>query len=362
MLAWIGARESLPKPGYNSRVISPASTLRAGLRPLKSLLALLILCLAACARPDAAPQTLPPAFETLLPRPTFTATRPIPPTAVLPPSPVVTDTRHPTRVPPRTPPRTPTAIPSLTALAAPATPTLPATCRKQPGSFEAGSLETTLLRLPLNYRVYLPPCYAQQPDRHYPVLYLIHGQGFQDDQWQRIGAGQTADRLIAAGEIAPLLIVMPYERYPGQPWQSNFDQAMLEVLLPYIDSAYRTLPERAYRAIGGLSRGAGWAVHLGLGWPDQFSAIGAHSPAVFVSDFPQLDQRLQALTPADAPRVYVDVGERDRPEIIQSGRELSDLLNRFDVTYEWHLFFGYHNEAYWSAHVEQYLRWYAQDW
>ncbi len=253
-------------------------------------------------------------------------------------------------------------MPSLTPRAASVTPTLPVDCREQPGSIETGSLQTSLLRQPLNYRVYLPPCYAGSLDRRYPVLYLIHGQGFQDDQWQRIGAGQAADRLIAAGEIAPLMIVMPYERYPGQPSQSKFDQAMLDVLLPYIDSTYRTLPDRPHRAIGGLSRGAGWAVHLGLGWPDRFSAIGAHSPAVFVSDYPQLDQRLQSLAPADTPRVYVDVGERDRPEIIQSARELSDLLNRFDVVYEWHLFFGYHNEAYWSAHVEQYLRWYAQDW
>jgi enterochelin esterase-like enzyme len=81
-----------------------------------------------------------------------------------------------------------------------------------------------------------------------------------------------------------------------------------------------------------------------------------------VTDYPLLGKLLQSLPANQVPRAFVDVGDRDRPEIIQSAKELSEMLNSFGVPYEWHLFFGYHNEEYWSSHIEQYLRWYAQDW
>ena len=66
-----------------------------------------------------------------------------------------------------------------------------------------------MLPLPLSYRIYLPPCYDEMEDARYPVLYLIHGQNFNDDQWDRLGVDESADALIAAEEMSPLLIVMP---------------------------------------------------------------------------------------------------------------------------------------------------------
>ena len=58
------------------------------------------------------------------------------------------------------------------------------------------------------YRVYLPPGYTEGT-RHYPSLYLLHGMGGSDREWQDLGIASAADRLIAAGQIAPLIIVMP---------------------------------------------------------------------------------------------------------------------------------------------------------
>jgi enterochelin esterase-like enzyme len=233
---------------------------------------------------------------------------------------------------------------------------------KAGGRIVTGSLETELLRLPLAFRVYLPPCYDEEPQREYPVLYLFHGQSYNDDQWDRLGADETADRLMAAGELPPFLIVMPYERYGGQPDDTEFSRAMVEVLVPHIDRSYRTLRSRQYRAVGGLSRGAGWAVHFGISHWGMFSILGAHSPAVFHTDAPRMRTWLDDIPRSAYPRVYIDLGDRDRPEITRSAQWLEALLNEYDLPHEWHLFSGYHNEEYWSEHLEGYLRWYAQDW
>ena len=94
-------------------------------------------------------------------------------------------------------PPTPTAIPPSPTL----TPTALA-CWNQPGRIEKGYLTPDYLPRWLLYRVYLPPCYDEQPDRRYPVLYLLHGQSFTEDQWIRLGVPETADALIASGQVS----------------------------------------------------------------------------------------------------------------------------------------------------------------
>lgn len=256
----------------------------------------------------------------------------------------------------RTATKTPTSSSPITATAS-----LPA-CLKRPGQIVKKSLTTDLLRSPLEYRVYLPPCYAEQSNRRYPVLYLFHGQGYTDDQWDRIGVNEKADQLIAAGTIAPLIIVMPHDVSSAQPAETDFSRVIVEQLIPAIDRTYRTKAERLYRAVGGMSRGGGWAIHFGLTYWKIFGALGAHSPAVFHSDGLKLKALLDALPPDETPRIYIDIGERDRPEILEVANWFEGLLDQKDIPHEWHLFSGYHAEAYWSAHLEQYLIWYTQGW
>lgn len=227
---------------------------------------------------------------------------------------------------------------------------------------DEGSLRTRLLPLPLEYRIYLPPCYDQDEVQHYPVLYLIHGQNYNHDQWERLGAPAARDRLVADGEVASFIIVMPRDRNWDQPTEDNFGQVVVDGLLPWVDENYRTLPERRYRAIGGLSRGAGWAVHLGLSRWELFSALGAHSLPVFWADTPHIRTWLDAIPVDEMPRIYMDIGDKDRPEIMRSAVWFEDLLTQEAVPHEWYLFPGYHEEAYWASHVERYLRWYAQEW
>lgn len=262
------------------------------------------------------------------------------------------------------PAATPTSVAARPAQATPTdTPAaVPAGCNHPAGHMVIASLESNLLNKPLDYRVYLPPCYEEQTGQRYPVLYLVHGQSYNDDQWDRLGADEAAGRLIAAGEIAPLILVMPRDRVWSQPDEDMFGRAVVEELIPFIDGHYRTLADRSHRAVGGLSRGAGWAVHFGLSQWKLFSAFGAHSPATFWTDAPQFRTWLKEIPTGLLPRIYVDAGDHDRPEILDAAQRFAALLTELGIPHEWYLFPGYHDEAYWSAHVEKYLRWYAAPW
>lgn len=228
---------------------------------------------------------------------------------------------------------------------------------------EFNNLRTELLRLPLEFRVYLPPCYDQQTERRYPVIYLIHGSTYTDSQWTDLGAAEIADELIAAGEAPPFMMVMGRDRVWTSPREDMFGQALVDVLLPWIDENYRTLSERSHRAIGGISRGGGWAVHLGLSRWELFGAIGAHSLAVFNEDTPYYINKWLDEIPSDAyPRLYLDIGDRDRQEIRRSAEWFEGVLTKKGIPHRWHLYTGYHDDAYWQAHIEEYLRWYVEDW
>jgi enterochelin esterase-like enzyme len=227
---------------------------------------------------------------------------------------------------------------------------------------EEHEITTVLLPNPLAYRIYLPSCYDEQPDRAYPVLYLIHGQSFTDDQWERLGVPDIADRLISTGEVSPFIAVMPRDRVWTEPTVDNFGLAVEQSLIPWIDEHYRTIPDRAHRAIGGLSRGAAWAVHIGLSNWDKFGSIGVHSGFVFHSDVQPVNQWLSSIPDGMAPRFYLDIGNADRPDITYNAKWLENLLTKYNVPHEWHLFVGEHEEDYWKVHVEDYLRWYTLDW
>ncbi len=242
----------------------------------------------------------------------------------------------------------------------PLTPSPSADCLSLPGRIESDILPSQYLPDTLKLLVYLPPCYADHADRRYPVLYLLHGQAYANDQWVRLGAPAAADRLIAAGESPSFIIVMPYDPSWKQPDEYGFGQALTEDLLPYVDAHYRTLSDRERRAVGGLSRGAGWAIHLGLTRPDLFAAFGAHSPVVFWADRARIDDWLAAIPPESLPRIYLDIGDNDRE--LETALWLEELLNQENIPHEWHLYPGFHEEAYWQVHVEEYLRWYLAGW
>ncbi|NCP88351.1 MAG: hypothetical protein CO094_03960 [Anaerolineae bacterium CG_4_9_14_3_um_filter_57_17] len=248
-------------------------------------------------------------------------------------------------------PATATSLPILTA-AAPA-------CRETVGAIDAGVIETDLLDKPMRYCVYLPPCYAADAETRYPVLYLLHGQSFDETQWLRIGLAGEMDTLLAAAEIPRFVVVLPFDYSYKQPTQYPFEEVFIKLLLPKIKQDYRLRPGRASAAIGGLSRGGAWALYLGSRHPDLFGFIGAHSPALFYADMGAFPLRLRDLPDGQKPLFYLDAGDNDPDlDLIQ---QVVTLIDSQNLEYEWHYNLGFHNEAYWSAHLADYLRWYGDN-
>ena len=84
-------------------------------------------------------------------------------------------------------------------------------CQSTHGKITPTQFDSTVLKKPFIFRVYTPPCFDSNGTVKYPVLYILHGQSSNDDQWDRLGMDEAADKLISAGTIAPLIIVMPQE-------------------------------------------------------------------------------------------------------------------------------------------------------
>lgn len=150
--------------------------------------------------------------------------------------------------------------------------------------------------------VYLPPKYDTETKVRYPVLYLQHGGGEDETGWIRQAhANFILDNLIAAKNCKPMIVVMAYgyarragEVPPdlsGKPFGSPemmkamqdmfaaFEDDLTQVLIPYVDSTFRTLADRDHRAMAGLSMGGMQAFQITLDHLDLFSYIGGFSGA-----------------------------------------------------------------------------------
>lgn len=249
--------------------------------------------------------------------------------------------------------KTPLALPTPTSTAKPQ-------CVSQAGTLESGQIESDKIDKPMRYLVYLPPCYSQDPAIRYPVIYLLHGQNFTEEQWIRIGAKDSADELINSGRAAPFIMVFPYDYSYKQPTEYAFEDVFLHQLMPRVDGGYRTKTDRANRAIGGVSRGGAWALHMGLRNFDLFGAIGGHSPAIFFADHKNLPESLQAIPSDKLPRIWLDISVSDKE--LDLIKQFEQLLTNNHLPHEWAVNPGYHEEKYWAEHVDEYLAWYTRVW
>ena len=261
---------------------------------------------------------------------------------------------------------------SITALSAPkSTPSPTATITLTPtvtltptpvctqGTVEQHELEVEGLDNPLRFRVYLPPCYSATPQKPYPVLYMLHGQSFNESQWDDLGMDEAADAMISAGEIEPLIIIMPGEdKWLDNAITSEFAPALINQLIPWVDEHYPTCAERTCRALGGLSRGAAWAMRLGALHPELFSVLGGHSLALFDGDVNYLPVLLTQMEEAQRPIIYLDMGESDRWRT--STEVFVAKLEYLRINLVYLVQSGGHTIEYWHEHTPEYLRWYAE--
>lgn len=264
---------------------------------------------------------------------------------------------------------TPSPLPTLTPTSVPTpsprpSPTPP--CR-QPGQLLIRSF-TSVINAPAQvYRLYLPPCYGVD-GRVYPVLYLLHGTGTDQDEtiWEQLGVDEAADAGILSNQLPPFIIIMPRGGWASQftsGGSGSYEALILQELIPYVESTNCTWAEPQGRAIGGISRGGYWSLEIAFRHADQFASVGGHSAAL-LDTFAGADVNPQytALSyPLGNLRVYLDLGKSDwvsHPNVTK----LHEDMERAGIPHDWHLNDGNHTNDYWATHFPDYLRWYAEPW
>jgi enterochelin esterase-like enzyme len=249
-------------------------------------------------------------------------------------------------------------IPAYTETPAPLLVSLNANCPDGSGVIEA--YEIPWKDEVLTGRVYLPPCYGQEPDLEYPTLYMLHGATAADSQWDDLGIDEWADSLISEKSISPLIIIMPREITWIILPENPFGDHLIKAVIPWIDSHYQTIDDRDNRAIGGMSRGGNWAVRLGLLHWGLFGSIGAHSTPLFLGDLNRVPGWVEIIPPSQTPRILMDIGEDDNN--LTDAEALHGYLLDQDIPHEWRVYPGLHDDHYWKSHLEEYLKWYNEGW
>ncbi len=188
------------------------------------------------------------------------------------------------------------------------------------GKLETVEYESTTVGAKRKARVYTPPGYTK--DKKYPVLYLLHGIGGDENEWPRGGSPDVIlDNLYADKKAVPMVVVMPNGRaskdvtrrdpIPKQsPAFAAFEKDLLADLIPFIERNYSVRADRESRALAGLSMGGGQALNFGLNNLDTFAWVGGFSsapntrrPADLVKDHAEAAKKLRLL--------YVACGDQD---------------------------------------------------
>ena len=257
------------------------------------------------------------------------------------------------------------------------------------GRLEKNSFHSSALNRTLQYWVYVPGGYDADANARFPVVYLLHGSGGDINEWPSYGLIDAADKLMGGGQIPRFIVVLPEgdQEYwvdhvvdnatgaNGEKWGTY----TAKEVVPTVDTRYRTIARQSARAVGGLSMGGHAAMQLPMSFPGIWSAIGAHSPSL------RSEGVRLAPKPSDAPTFLgfgPEFAARDPLSLIKAKPDLAkqytwwidfgsqdpwrapatavhDALNSMGIKDQFHVFEGGHELAYWAAHVEEYLRFYA---
>jgi len=206
--------------------------------------------------------------------------------------------------------------------------------------------------------VYTPPGYSS--DTQYPVLYLLHGIGGDETEWQRFCTPNVIlDNLIADGKAEPMIIVMPNGRaqkndraegnvFASAPAFANFESDLLRDLIPAIEAKYSVKADREYRALAGLSMGGGQSLNFGLAHLDTFAWVGGFSsapntmaPAELVPDPAAARDELKLL--------YLRCGNKDG--LIRVSQGVHRHLKGHEIPHIWHVDSHGHDPDHWGKNL-----------
>lgn len=211
--------------------------------------------------------------------------------------------------------------------------------------------------------VYTPPAYSR--DKRYPVLYLLHGIGGDETEWQRFATPNVLlDNLLAEGNATPMIVVMPNGRaqkndraegdvFRSAPAFAAFEQDLLKDVIPTIEARYSVQADRQHRALAGLSMGGGQALNFGLAHLDVFAWVGAFSAAPNTRPASELVPD-PAAAKAGLRLLWLSCGKKDG--LIRISQGFHAYLRDNDVPHVWHVDGSGHDPAHWKNSLYFFLQ------
>jgi enterochelin esterase-like enzyme len=228
------------------------------------------------------------------------------------------------------------------------------------------------------YGIALPPDYQSSHQKHYPVIFLLHGGSGDETDWFKKGnALATLQQLYAAKKLPPSIIITPdgndlrgRSRYYDPQYidgpNGQVSTAIGDELVKVIQSRYRTLPAPKFWAIGGLSSGAWGAVNIGLHHLNHFSILISHS-GYFKDGSGSQNSPIDAvkkLSPTQRQnlRIYLDVGQNDERFYLKQNQQFHQELERLKISNVLHEFPGSHSWRFWRVHLANSLEFVGKQW
>jgi len=226
--------------------------------------------------------------------------------------------------------------------------------------------------------VYTPAGYEQNKKQKYPVLYVLHGIGGDEDAWLDQGrAAQILDNLIAQGKAKPMIVVFtngnisqeaaPCQNSTGyihpttalpQTMEGTFETSFPEVV-KFIDSNYRTIAKKQSRAICGLSMGGFHTLYISLNYPDMFGYSGMFSAAIGVSDpsvspiYQDFDTKLATYFSKKPNLLWIGCGNTDF--LFEANKDFVKKLNENGYPHEYLENEGGHIWRNWRIYLTEFV-------
>jgi enterochelin esterase-like enzyme len=226
------------------------------------------------------------------------------------------------------------------------------------GQLEMIAYESRSVGATRKMQVYTPPGYSKE--KTYPVLYLLHGIGGDETEWQRFARPNVIlDNLLAEGKIAPMIVAMPNGRaqkndraqgniYAAAPAFAAFEQDLLKDVIPAIEARYSVLADRQHRALAGLSMGGGQSLNFGLAHLDTFAWVGAFSSA------PNTKPAAELLPDPSSAReklklLWLACGKKDG--LIRISQGMHAYLKDKAIPHVWHVDGNGHDATEWKNNL-----------
>ena len=226
------------------------------------------------------------------------------------------------------------------------------------GKLEMIEYESKTVGTNRKMNVYTPPGYSAE--RKYPVLYLLHGIGGDETEWQRFAnPDMLFDNLIADGKAVPMIVVMPNGRaqkndrpegnvFESAPAFGVFERDLLDDVIPAIETRYSVQADREHRALAGLSMGGGQSLNFGLGHLDTFAWVGGFSsapntrmPEELVPDPAKAQEQLKLL--------WLSCGNKDG--LINISQRTQRYLTDKGVPHLWNVDSHGHDPTHWRNNL-----------